>query len=94
VTELRLPLFRRKAFEMIYLLEPKWARQLSTSGETGMGYHVVSVVLKDGTRYDQVLIVEGCITQIILIGTNIPFSERDIHEIIVTHDKWDFGREK
>jgi hypothetical protein len=61
--------------------------------ETGMGYQVVTVVLKDGTRFDQVVVVEGCITQI-RGRADIPFTEDDIARIVVTHDKWDFGHEK
>ena len=60
--------------------------------ETGMGYQIVSVVLRDGTRYDQVVVDSGYITQIKGFK-RIPFSEEDIQEIIVTHDKWDFDAE-
>lgn len=74
-------------------LSPKWARELMLTPETGMGYQVVTVALKDGRRFDQVVVVEGCITQI-RGRADIPFAEDDILQIVVTHDKWDFGREK
>jgi hypothetical protein len=61
--------------------------------ETGMGYQVVTVTLKDGTRFDQVAVIEGCITQI-RGRKDIPFTEDDILKIVVTHDNWDFAREK
>ena len=74
-------------------LSPKWARELMLMPETGMGYQVVTVTLKDGTRFDQVAVIEGCITQI-RGRKDIPFTEDDILKIVVTHDNWDFAREK
>jgi len=58
-----------------------------------MGYQVASVILKDGRRFDQVVIVEGRITRMKGIK-NIPFSEDEIADIVVTHDKWDFNAER
>jgi hypothetical protein len=57
-----------------------------------MGYQVASVVLKDGTRYKQVLIESGFITRIRGLD-QIPFREGDIAEIVVTHDKWNFDED-
>jgi hypothetical protein len=57
-----------------------------------MGYQVTSVTLKDGRRFDQVVIVGGYITRIKGIK-DIPFSEDEIADIVVTHDKWDFNEE-
>ena len=54
-----------------------------------MGYQIVSIVLRNGIRYDQVVVDSGCITKIKGI-TVISFTDEDILEIIVTHDKWDF----
>jgi hypothetical protein len=74
-------------------LSQKWAKELASKPETGMGYQIVSVVLKDGKRFDQVAVVEGRITE--LRGrTDIPFAEDDIAEIILTHDKWNFNAER
>jgi len=73
-------------------LSQKWTAVLSAKPETGMGFQVVSVVLKDGRRFDQAIVVEGRLTQIRGHDT-IPFVEDQIAEVIVTHDKWDFGRE-
>jgi len=58
-----------------------------------MGYHVVSVVLKDGKRFDQVVVDQGYITQI-RHYPSIPFTEEDIKDIVVTHDKWNFSKDK
>lgn len=70
-------------------LSDEWGPILVSMPETGMGYQVASVILNDGSRYDQVLIEAGYITQI-RAQRDIPFSEDQIAEIIVTHDKWNF----
>ena len=75
------------------ILSQKWAKELAAKPETGIGYQVVSVVLKDGKRFDQVAVVEGRITEI-RGRTDIPFGEDDIAEIILTHDKWNFNAER
>jgi hypothetical protein len=74
-------------------LSKKWLAELVDKPETGMGYQVVSIVLKDGKRYDQVVVVEGRVTQIRELG-DIPFTEEQIAQIILTHDKWDFNAER
>ena len=74
-------------------LSDKWAPKLVAQGETGMGYQIASVILKDGRRFDHVVIVGGIIGQIKDIE-GIPFSEEDIAEIIVTHDKWNFASDQ
>jgi hypothetical protein len=58
--------------------------------ETDMGYWVVSAILKDGRRFDQVLINSGCVTQV-RGHADIPFEESQIDRLIVTHEKWDFS---
>ena len=74
------------------LLTGKWAAGLAAKPETGMGYQVVSIRLKDGQKFDQVVVVQGQISGI-RGRKDIPFSEDQIAEIEVTHDKWDFNRE-
>ena len=70
-------------------LSAKWAKELASKPETGMGYQVVSVTLKDGQEFDQVAVVEGRITEI-RGRQDIPFVEDQISKIVLTHDKWDF----
>jgi hypothetical protein len=70
----------------------KFIKELNDAGETGMDYQIVSIVLKDGRRFNQVSIVGGRIGHIRGMD-NIPFKEDDIDQIIVTHDKWDFSKE-
>lgn len=71
-------------------LPDRWGPKLIAQPETGMGYQVASIILKDGSRYDQALIESGCVTRIRGL-TEIPFSENEISDIVVTHDKWDFA---
>jgi hypothetical protein len=71
-------------------LSKKWATELASKPETGMGYQVVSIVLKDGRKFDQVAVVEGRITE--MRGRkDIPFTEEQIAQMILTHDKWNFN---
>lgn len=74
-------------------LSKKWASELASKPETGMGYQVVSIVLKDGRQFNQVAVVDGRITKV-RGCKEIPFTEDLISQIILTHDKWDFNREQ
>jgi len=57
-----------------------------------MGYCVVSVVLKDGRRFDQVVIDSGYLARARGFK-EIPFAESDIAQIFQTDDKWDWKNE-
>lgn len=72
-------------------LSERWAQVLSQP-ETGMGYHVVTVLLKNGQRYEQVVIVGGRLTMIRGLK-DIPFTDEDIAEIRVTHAKWAWNKQ-
>jgi hypothetical protein len=74
-------------------LSDKWGPVLVSQPETGLGYQVASIILKDGARYDQALIEAGYVTRIRGLE-EIPFREDDIAAIIVTHDGWDFATDK
>jgi hypothetical protein len=45
-------------------IPPESATSLRREKETGLGYQIVSVVLKDSTRFEQVVAGEGCIIAI------------------------------
>jgi hypothetical protein len=66
-------------------LSDKWATVLASARETGMGYQVVTIRLKDGRRFDGVTVVGGVISR---VGRDesVPFAEEDIDDIVVTHD--------
>lgn len=68
-------------------LSDYWLKQVTANAFPEMTYHVVSVILRDGRRFDQVVIDRGDITKV--RGANeIPFSEDDIKQIISPYDKW------
>jgi len=61
-------------------LSDKWAAALLGERETGMGYQVVTIRLKDGRRFDGVAVTGGIIASI--DGhDHIPFSDSDIAAI-------------
>lgn len=72
-------------------LPDSWAPRLVNQGETGMGYQTASVTLIDGRIFPDVLIVGNMITEV-RGHDDIPFSADQISDIIVTHQKWAFGR--
>ena len=73
-------------------LSARWHERLAAAPETGMGYHVVTVILRNGRRHDRVVVESGAISRI--DGeVSIPFLKEDIADLIVTHDRWDFGVE-
>lgn len=74
-------------------LSDRWGSRLRSQPETGMGYQVVSIITHSGRRIDQVLVESGVITKV-RGHDSIPFREEDISDMIVTHDRWDFGVER
>jgi hypothetical protein len=55
-----------------------------------MGYTVASITLKDGRRFDQVVISAGWLSRV-RGQPDMPFCECDIAAITVTHEKWDWS---
>ena len=72
-------------------LSSKWADFFNSRPETGMGYVIVTVILKDGRCYPRVVVAGGMIAEINGDPT-IPFSEDEIAEFVITHDKTDLLR--
>jgi len=62
---------------------------LKGAKETGIGYQVVSVELKDGRSFDQVVTSEGCIIEV-RGYKEIPFKADDIASVRVNHKRWNF----
>ena len=58
-----------------------------------MGYQIVFVVLRDGRKFDQVVISESAVITRVRGYKDIPFSELEIKDIRVTHKKWDWNQE-
>jgi hypothetical protein len=63
--------------------------QLKRSAETGIGYQIVSVELKDGRCFDQVVVSEFCIIEVRGYA-EIPFAPEDVASISVNHKRWNF----
>jgi hypothetical protein len=70
-------------------LAERWLEYLCTMPETEMGYQLVDIELKDGGEFKQAVVDSGYLTRIRGLD-QIPFSESDIADIRVTHDKWDW----
>jgi len=54
-----------------------------------MGYTIVNVKLTDGRIFRQVLIDTGILARIRGLS-NIPFTEEEITDIAISHEKWDW----
>ncbi len=67
-------------------LSNRWAPILISQPETGMNYQIASVFLKDGRRFDHVVITGGYITQV-GESKDIAFTEEDIDKIVVDTGK-------
>jgi hypothetical protein len=92
IKAVELPWESEKDISIMLKLTDKWISFLINQPETGMGYQVIAVILKDGRRFNQVIHIDGFLTQI--RGYNsMPFAEHEINEIIVTHAKWDWNKE-
>jgi hypothetical protein len=63
--------------------------QLKRTTETGFGYHVISVVLKNGTMFEQVAASEGCVIEV-RGYEEIPFKGEEVESIRVNHKRWNF----
>jgi hypothetical protein len=66
-----------------------FVEHLKRAGETGIGYQVVSVELRDGRTFDQVVISECCFIQVRGFK-EIPFTPEDVAAVSVNHKRWNF----
>jgi hypothetical protein len=73
-----------------FLFSGDWSDTVRTLGETGMGYTVASITLKDGRQFDQVVIDSGHVTRVRGLP-DVPFTENDIAAIKENHQKWDWS---
>jgi hypothetical protein len=67
----------------------KWQQKVRALPETGMGYTVVSLTLRDGRRFEQAIIDSGWLSKVRGLS-DIPFTEGDITDIHASHEKWDW----
>ena len=62
---------------------------LKRDKETGIGYQIVSVKLKDGRFFEQAVVSEGCIIQV-RGYTDVPFAPEELASVSVNHRRWNF----
>jgi hypothetical protein len=67
----------------------EWADSLRRQEEAGLGYHIVSVSLRDGRRFDQVVASEGCVIQV-RGYSELPFQHDEVASVQVNHRHWNF----
>jgi hypothetical protein len=70
-------------------LPSQLADYLKQAKETGIGYQVVSVELKDGRSFEQVATSEGCIIEVRGFK-EIPFTPEEVAAVTVNHKHWNF----
>ena len=72
-------------------IPPETVTSLKREKETGLGYQIISVVLKDDTRFEQVVASEGCI--IAVRGfIEVPFKFNEVATVEVNHRRWNFRK--
>ena len=67
------------------LKSKEFSHALTSQPETGIGYQCITVKLKNGTSWHRVVCVGGFLTS--KRGWEPPFTEEDITELVVSHDK-------
>jgi len=65
------------------------AEHLKSTEESGFGYQIVSVELKDQRVFEQVVISEGCIIEVRGFK-EIPFIPDDVVSVHLNHKHWNF----
>jgi hypothetical protein len=70
-------------------IPPETAAELKCQKETGLGYQVVSVRLKDHRTFDQVVVSEGCIIAVKDFA-EVPFRFDEVATVTVNHKRWNF----
>ena len=63
--------------------------QLKRASETGIGYQIVAVQLKDGRCFEQVVVSECCIIEVRGYA-EIPFAPVDVASVSINHKRWNF----
>ena len=73
-------------------LSERLTKLLISQPESGMGYWITTVVLRNGKSYPQTIIDSGFVIRVRGFDS-VPFDVGDIADIKVTHDHWDWKRE-
>lgn len=83
------PLLYRPAMKHLVTIPNGWADYLRRQEPTGLGYQVVSVKLKDGRTFGQVIVSEGCVIQV-RGHREVPFQPDEVASVQVNHRRWNF----
>jgi hypothetical protein len=75
-------------------LPEHWSKFLQKQPETGMTYQIVDVTLRDGRVIRDVGIIQSELVAGVRGHSDIPFDPSEIVDIKVTHNKWDFQKER
>ena len=75
-------------------LPEHWSQFLLKQPEPGMTYQIVDVTLRDGRIVRDVAIIQSELVGEVRGHADIPFDPADIVDIKVTHNKWDFQKER
>ena len=67
----------------------EWAEYLRRQRETGPGYQVVSVELRNGKCFDHVVTSEGCVIHV-RGHRDVPFTPDDVASVSLNHNPWNF----
>ena len=68
------------------LSDEQLKRRLLAQAESGMDYYIVTVALKDGREFRRVYVTAGRLSDKAGLWEP-PFSEYEIADIVVTHDR-------
>lgn len=74
-------------------LSQKWIDYLNNQPESGMGYQIAIVTLKNGKIFDDVVIIQSTLIIEIKGYNEIPFESDDISEIKVSPSKKYWNKE-
>jgi hypothetical protein len=72
-------------------LPPDSLNGLKNEKQTGPGYQVIAVHLKDGRWFDQVVASEGCIIAVRRYS-DLPFQTDEVSSVMVNHKHWNFKK--
>jgi len=73
----------------VFKFSGKWRDAVRKLPESGMGYTVVRITLRDGRVFPQAVIDSGCLIRVRGL-LDVPFCEDDISDISATHEEWDW----
>jgi hypothetical protein len=74
------------------MLPKVWQEFLAKKPETGMGYQIASLQLKDGRKFEDVAIIHSSLIGEIQTQATIEFNPEEISEIELTYRKLNFSK--